>query len=281
MAAAMEVDAGEEKPSEKELFLAAESGDADAFSSLAPADLAAALSLRNEDGRSLLHVVTALLAAGDQAAASAVNGKDEEGWAPIHSVASSGNAKIIEILLDQASCAADKGYLDRGWLQWNCSFRYISGSIYLNFGPLKFFLTKFITPGADVDLATDAGRTALHYTASKGRRAIAETLIARRANVNKKDKFGCTPLHRAASTGNADMCECLIEEGADIDAVDKTGQSPLMHAVICEDRGVALLLIRHGADVDIEDKEGYTALGRASDSFRPTLIDAAKAMLEG
>jgi 26S proteasome non-ATPase regulatory subunit 10 len=59
MAAAMEVDAGAEKPSEKELFLAAESGDADAFSALAPADLAAALSLRNEDGRSLLHVAAA------------------------------------------------------------------------------------------------------------------------------------------------------------------------------------------------------------------------------
>jgi ankyrin repeat protein len=58
----------------------------------------------------------------------------------------------------------------------------------LNFGPLKFFLTKLVTPGADIDLATDAGRTALHYTASKGRRAIAETLIARHANVNKKDK---------------------------------------------------------------------------------------------
>ncbi|KAF7067764.1 hypothetical protein CFC21_073607, partial [Triticum aestivum] len=53
MAAAMEVDAGGEKPSEKELFLAAESGAAGVFSSLAPADLAAALSLRNEDGRSL------------------------------------------------------------------------------------------------------------------------------------------------------------------------------------------------------------------------------------
>lgn len=43
---------------------------------------------------------------------------------------------------------------------------------------------------------------------------------------------------------------------------------------------VAFLLIRHGADVDVEDKEGYTVLGRASDEFRPTLIDAAKAMLE-
>lgn len=44
---------------------------------------------------------------------------------------------------------------------------------------------------------------------------------------------------------------------------------------------VALLLIRHGADVDVEDKEGYTVLGRASDDFRPILVDAAKAMLEG
>lgn len=41
------------------------------------------------------------------------------------------------------------------------------------------------------------------------------------------------------------------------------------------------MLIRHGADVDIEDKEGYTVLGRASHDFRPSLIDAAKAMLEG
>lgn len=44
---------------------------------------------------------------------------------------------------------------------------------------------------------------------------------------------------------------------------------------------VSLLLIRHGADVDVEDKEGYTVLGRASNDFRPILVDAAKAMLEG
>lgn len=62
MAEAMEVDAlagGGERPSDKELFLAAESGDAAPFSSRDPASLAAALSLRNEDGRSLLHVAAA------------------------------------------------------------------------------------------------------------------------------------------------------------------------------------------------------------------------------
>ncbi|KAF8709832.1 hypothetical protein HU200_029545 [Digitaria exilis] len=252
MAAAMDVDAsggGERRPSEKELFRAAESGDASAFASLTPADL----SLRNEDSRSLLHVaaaagrpqarkedfhfvVLALLEAGGEAAASLLNAKDEEGWAPIHSAASTGNAQIIDILLKR---------------------------------------------GADVELTTDAGRTALHYAASKGRLNIAEKLIEHGANVNKKDKFGCTPLHRAASTGNAELCEFLIEEGAEVDAVDRTGQTPLMHAVVCENQGVALLLIRHGADVDVEDKEGYTVLGRASNSFRPALVDAAKAMLEG
>jgi 26S proteasome non-ATPase regulatory subunit 10 len=55
MAAEMDVDAaagGESRPSEKELFGAAESGDVSAFASLTAADL----SLRNEDGRSLVHV---------------------------------------------------------------------------------------------------------------------------------------------------------------------------------------------------------------------------------
>ncbi|KAI5009516.1 hypothetical protein ZWY2020_011653 [Hordeum vulgare] len=59
VAAAMEVDAVGEKPSEKEIFLATESGAASVFASLAPADLATALSLRNEDGRSLVHVAAA------------------------------------------------------------------------------------------------------------------------------------------------------------------------------------------------------------------------------
>ncbi|CAL4919178.1 unnamed protein product [Urochloa decumbens] len=258
MAAAMDVDAaagGEKRLSEKELFSAAESGDASVFAFLAPA----ALSLRNEDSRSLLHVaataghpqvVLALVEAGGDAVASVLNAKDEEGWAPIHSVASTGNAQIMDILLERVVLLASVN-------------------------------NKIVLPDADVDLTTDGGRTALHYAASKGRLNIAEKLIAHRANVNKKDKFGCTPLHRAASTGNAELCEFLIEEGAEVDAVDRTGQTPLMQAVICENQGVALLLIRHGADVDVEDKEGYTVLGRASNSLRPALIDAAKAMLEG
>ncbi|EXB65070.1 26S proteasome non-ATPase regulatory subunit 10 [Morus notabilis] len=238
----------------QDLFKAAETGDSSAFTSLSKEELSKSLSLRNEDGRSLLHVaassgqlevrlllpsftvflfacsenaVVKVLAASDEAS-SVVNSADEEGWAPLHSAASIGNSEIVDILLSK---------------------------------------------GADVNLKNDGGRTALHYAASKGWLKIAEILISHRAKINLKDK--------ASSTGNSELCELLIEEGADVDAVDKAGQTPLMNAVICYNKEVSLLLIRHGADVDVEDKEGYTVLGRASNDFRPILVDAAKAMLEG
>ncbi|CAH1414200.1 unnamed protein product [Lactuca virosa] len=226
-----------------DLFRAADNGDVSFFKSLSQAQLLRCLALRNEDGRSLLHVavssarteVVKILAAFDHSI-SGINSADEEGWAPLHSAASSGNVEIVKILLDR---------------------------------------------GADVNLKNNGGRTALHYAASKGWLKVAEILLSNGAKINSKDKVGCTPLHRAASTGKSELCELLIEEGADIDAVDRAGQTPIMSAVICYNKEIALLLIRHGADVDVEDKEGYTVLGRASNEFRPILIDAAKAMLEG
>lgn len=230
----------------RDLFEAAEKGAVELFQqSLGGAEqFSAARRLRNEDGRSLLHVASAsgharivsLLADGADPAETGVNACDEEGWTPLISAVSSGRGAAVEALL---------------------------------------------RAGADVSIRNQGGRTALHYAASKGRSKIAQILILHGAKINVKDKVGCTPLHRAASAGHADVCEVLLEEGANIDATDATGQTPLMHAVICDNQQVALLLVRHGADVDAQDKEEYTVLGRATDQFRPVLIDAAKAMLEG
>ncbi|XP_075104124.1 uncharacterized protein LOC107778106 isoform X1 [Nicotiana tabacum] len=135
---------------DKDLFKAAESGDSSLFESLTEEQLLKALSLRNEDVRSLLHVavssahaqVVKILAAADPSA-SGINSGDEEGWVPLHSATSSGNVEIVEILLSR---------------------------------------------GADVNLKNDGGRTALHYAASKGRVKIAELLISHGAKINAKDK---------------------------------------------------------------------------------------------
>ncbi|XP_068655023.1 uncharacterized protein [Aristolochia californica] len=225
---------------DEDLFRAAELGELSVFQSLSEEELQRAQSLRNEDGRSLLHVAVAfghakVLHTLSTFASSCVNSADEDGWAPLHSAASRGDVASVEVLLSL---------------------------------------------GANVNLANDGGRTALHYAASKGWLEIAELLLSYGAKINHKDKAGTTPLHRAASVGHLQLCEFLIEEGAEVDAVDRAGQTPLMNAVICHNKEVALLLIRHGADVDVEDKEGYTVLGRAPDDLRLALVDAAKAMCD-
>ncbi|KAK3421851.1 hypothetical protein EUGRSUZ_G02461 [Eucalyptus grandis] len=202
----MEIDSApsatpEQRPiRDEDLFKAAEGGDPAAFRALARDQLSKVLSLRNEDGRSLLHVAASaghaeivdILSDADQST-SVINSKDEEGWAPLHSASSIGNEQIVEILLRK---------------------------------------------GADVNLKNDGGRTGLHYAASKGWLKVAETLISHGANINAKDKVGSTPLHRAAGTGKSEMCEFLIEEGAEVDPVDKAGQTPLMAAVICYNKEV-------------------------------------------
>ena len=58
----MEIDPTEPEAQikDEDLFRAADSGDSSVFRALSPQQLLRALSLRNEDGRSLLHVATSL-----------------------------------------------------------------------------------------------------------------------------------------------------------------------------------------------------------------------------
>ncbi|KMT09011.1 hypothetical protein BVRB_6g137170 isoform B [Beta vulgaris subsp. vulgaris] len=134
----------------KEVFKAAEIGDTSVFKSFSDDKLSKFLSLRNDDGRSLLHVaassthseVVEILAEADSTK-KVINSKDEEGWAPLHSASSIGHLDTVSTLLNK---------------------------------------------GADVNLKNDGGRTALHYAASKGWVKIAEMLLAHGANINAKDK---------------------------------------------------------------------------------------------
>uniref|UniRef100_A0A2P2JH41 Ankyrin repeat family protein n=1 Tax=Rhizophora mucronata TaxID=61149 RepID=A0A2P2JH41_RHIMU len=52
----MEIDPPENQIKDKDLFKAAETGDSATLKTLSPEHLSRALSLRNDDGRSLLHV---------------------------------------------------------------------------------------------------------------------------------------------------------------------------------------------------------------------------------
>jgi ankyrin repeat protein len=76
---------------------------------------------------------------------------------------------------------------------------------------------------------------------------LVKLLIAKRADVNAKDKDGWTPLHWAAWGGHGDVAELLIKNLADVNAKNFKGQTPLDLAVERDHKEVAEVLKKHEA----------------------------------
>lgn len=115
-----------------------------------------------------------------------------------------------------------------------------------------------------------AGDTALHIAAAAHDRALAESLVARGADVRARNRRGAQPLHYAADghPGAADwnlngqrlVASYLIEAGADPDATDKSGVAPLHRAVRSRSTPAVEALIDGGANPRLLNKSGSTPL---------------------
>ena len=101
------------------------------------------------------------------------------------------------------------------------------------------------------------GATPLHRAAEKGRKDVAEWLLAKGAEVNAMENDGYTPLHYAANQGHKDMAAWLLSKGAKINAKDNNGFTPLH---VTHNKDVVKLLLAKGAEVNAKDNNGCTPL---------------------
>lgn len=98
--------------------------------------------------------------------------------------------------------------------------------------------------------ATDSfnlGRTPLHIAAIYGKKAVAEFLLAKGAEINATEqKGGATPLWWAACHGEKEIVELLLAKGAEVNAKNNKGWTPLDRAVANRKKDVVELLRKHG-----------------------------------
>ncbi len=125
--------------------------------------------------------------------------------------------------------------------------------------------------GAKVNATDGRGYSALiDVEACKGhddptRVQLVELLIAKGAEVNLRSSDGTTALMYAAGNGDTQAVNALLRNGATVNAADNDGETALMKAAAssCNEETVRALL-GAGADLSARDHKGRNAL----DSFR-------------
>ncbi|KAJ7997313.1 hypothetical protein DPEC_G00227670 [Dallia pectoralis] len=121
-------------------------------------------------------------------------------------------------------------------------------------------------PSVDIDAHTESNHdTALTLACAGGHEELVSVLIARRANVEHRDKKGFTPLILAATAGHVGVVEILLDKGGDIEAQsERTKDTPLSLACSGGRQEVVEQLLLHGANKEHRNVSDYTPLSLAA-----------------
>ena len=135
--------------------------------------------------------------------------------------------------------------------------------------------------GSDPSIVDLAGRSPLHHAVLLRDTAIAQFLIAAKADVKSKDFDGVTALHLAACMHrDTRITKLLLSHGADIESHDTNGCRALHHAVYRRNPAILQLLLERGANINAVNTLGMTALmlgvmGNAHEALKVLLHDEA------
>jgi ankyrin repeat protein len=139
--------------------------------------------------------------------------------------------------------------------------------------------------GANVNLASDTGWTALLGTAMGGTLLertppscvqAAQELIAAGANLNARETHtGRTPLMYATMWRRTQVAEVLIKAGADLNiALPRSGETALILAALSGQPELVQALILAGATLNQPEKDGATALTIAAWNCHADIVEA-------
>ncbi|CAM9862751.1 unnamed protein product, partial [Ectocarpus sp. 4 AP-2014] len=123
-------------------------------------------------------------------------------------------------------------------------------------------LRELLAVGPDLDVRDDDGYTPLMV--SQYHPDLFSELLLHGADTNVQTKRGETALHKAAENDNGVCIEALISAGASTNVKDNDGRTPLHFATFCRNRSVMQMLLRSGADISSADNDGSSALHLAA-----------------
>ena len=136
---------------------------------------------------------------------------------------------------------------------------------------------EWLDAGADPNVQAAGGRSALLDAARLGRTAVGRVLIeSRRVNLDLADDAGQTALMLASKAGARDFMALLNAAGADTQARSDDGSTALMEATTSHHLGAVDDLLKAGLkpeEVDAARKDGVTPLMAAVEAGQRTIAE--------
>jgi Ankyrin repeats (3 copies)/Ankyrin repeat len=118
-----------------------------------------------------------------------------------------------------------------------------------------------------------SGRTALHISASRGKKEVVEFLIQYKCNLDAADsKNRWTPLHRAVYSKRHEVVNLLAQKGANPNFQDNRGWTPLHYSSYYGFLSDTILLVDAGANSTIQNNEDRTPRDLARENNKPDIV---------
>ncbi|MFM2125304.1 MAG: hypothetical protein RL328_1755, partial [Acidobacteriota bacterium] len=140
---------------------------------------------------------------------------------------------------------------------------------------------EMIQSGADVNQAQGDGSTPLLWAINRQDYAVAEALLAKKANPNAANEFGALPLTEAARLNDPRLVKMLLDAGAKVDSANPDDETALMLAIKNGNLQMTEMLVNAGAKVNNVEKFHnqtpliYAAAGGFSDIVKLLLAKGA------
>jgi ankyrin repeat protein len=199
----------------------------------------------------------------------------DDSYCPVHLAVRWGYSEMVNLLLDTidydqdlflslAELADKKGQRGVFATLWKRAF---SSSAYLTPGLKETLLSYAVNLDdkqttqdlLDDQTAVNAEHGNLHRAIEGQSIDIVNMLIARKVDVEAKDRSGSCPLHVAARVGNNDIIDILLNAGAGVNKFDNSGRTPLHVASLKGFMHTCSKLLDHGSSVNFIDNNGRLA----------------------
>ncbi len=183
-----------------------------------------------------------------------INAHNSNGATPINDAASSGNLRAVELMVRNGAKVNPKDCLAEGCNKVDGSP--LHNSVWRNPEIVKYLIKQ----GANVNALNADKQTPLHISTFGRCIDCVRALVDGGADLNKQDKYGKTPLHHAIKREKKEIANYLVNQKVDISLKDKTGKTVVHLAAICGFCDVIDKLIENGGDVKAKDNLGNTPL---------------------